>query len=132
MLVLRATGQIKGGNKLIGPELNQSHLDHNGSVFYIKWSAAHQCNNLSTINSSRNITWNTTANHGFEVGDTIHIAPGGGGFLTINNIPTTELTGTQIITAIPSLVSFTYMVTTTANTTSTTAAGTPLVVLRHT
>ena len=61
---INCTGQIKGGNK---PEFNQSHLDHNGSVFYIKWSAVHQCDTLTTTNASTDVTWTTTANHGLEV-----------------------------------------------------------------
>ena len=122
---IKCTGQIQGGNKLIGPEYNQSHLDHNGSVFYIKWSAVHQCDTLTTTDTSTDVTWTTTANHGLEVGDTIHIGRLQGPILAVNNIPATELTGTQLITAVPSATSFTYAVTTAANATSTTAAGTP-------
>ena len=122
---INCTGQIKGGNKLIGPEYNQSHLDHNGSIFYIKWSAVHQCATLTTTDTSTNVTWTTTANHGLVVGDTIHIGRLQGGLLAVNNIPATELTGTHVITAVTTTSSFTYVVTTAANATSTTASGTP-------
>jgi hypothetical protein len=85
----------------------------------------HQCDTLTTTNTSTDVTWTTTANHGLEVGDTIHIGRLQGPILAVNNILATELTGTQLITAVPTNVSFTYAVTTAANATNTTAAGTP-------
>ena len=119
------TGQIKGGNKLVGPEFNQSHLDHNGSVFFIKWSAVHQCSTLATTNASTDVTWTTTAAHNFDVGDTIHIGRLLGSVAAVNNVPANEIIGTQVVTAVPDATSFTYSVTTAANATGTSAAGTP-------
>ena len=123
---IRCTGQISAVTKKVGPDKNQSFLDHNGSVFYIKWTAVHQCESLSTINSSLSVTWNTTADHNFEIGDTIHISSAGLS-LTINNIPISELSGTHVITNNPSATSFSYEVNTAANATSTSSAGTPFV-----
>ena len=116
---IRCTGQISAVTKKVGPDKNQSFLDHNGSVFYIKWTAVHQCESLSTINSSLSVTWNTTADHHFETGDTIHISESGLSGGTINNIPISELIGTHVITNTPNSTSFTYDVFTAANATST-------------
>ena len=118
------TGQIKGGNKLVGPEFNQSHLDHEGSVFFIKWSAVHQCQTLTTTNGSSDVTWTTTAAHNYDVGDTVHIGRLSG-IVAVNNVPAIELVGTQLVTDIPTASSFTYSVTTAANASSTTPSGTP-------
>lgn len=122
---IKCTGQIKGGNKLIGPEFNQSHLVNVGSVFYIKWSAVHQCDTLTTTDTSTDVTWTTTANHGLVIGDTIHIGRLQGPILAVNNIPATELVGTHVITAVPTTTSFTYAVATAANATSIAPSGTP-------
>ena len=123
---IQCSGQIKAATKMVGPELNQSVLDHNGSVFFIKWSSVHQCESLSTTSSSRFVTWNTTANHNFEIGDTIHISSAGLS-LTINDIPISELSGTHVVTNNPSATSFSYEVNTAANATSTSSSGTPFV-----
>ena len=122
---LKVGGAVTSSHKVFGNALNEGQLHHNGSVFYIKWSAVHQCSTLTTTNGAATATWATTAAHNLELGDTVHIGSPVGAVAAVNAIPFTELTGTHVITAVPTATTFTYAVTTLADADGTEAAGTP-------
>ena len=60
---IEVAGAVVSGNKQFGPEFNQGELHHNGSVFFCKWSAVHQCASLATTSGSTTVTWTTSAAH---------------------------------------------------------------------
>ena len=122
---LKVGGAVTSSHKVFGNALNEGQLHHNDSVFYIKWSAVHQCSTLTTVNGAATVTWTTTAAHNLEAGDTVHIGSSVGAVASVNNIPFTELTGTHVITNVPTTTSFTYAVITNADADGTEAAGTP-------
>ena len=49
---LSVDGRVTARSKLIGEANNLGELQHNGSVFYIKWSATHQAASLATTAAS--------------------------------------------------------------------------------
>ena len=122
---LKVGGAVTSSHKVFGAALNEGQLHHNASVFYIKWSAVHQCSSLTTANGAATATWTTTAAHNLEVGDTVHIGSPVGAVVTVNDIPFTELIGTHSVTAVPSPTTFTYTTTTLATADGAEAAGTP-------
>ena len=125
---VECSGVITSANKQFGPQYNQGELHHNGSVFYIKWPAVHQCSSLATTSGAATATWTTSAAHGLSQSDTIHIGsiPNNPGVITeINGIPASELSGTHVVTAVPSSTTFTYAVTTAADTTGSSTLGVP-------
>jgi hypothetical protein len=116
---LRCTGSITSTHKVIGADKNQGELHHNGSCFYIKWSAVHQISSLLTTNTSTTVIWITTAHHGLASGDTVHIGslPLNPGVISeVNGIPASDLVGTHVVTAVPSTTKFSVTVTTPAST----------------
>ena len=125
---IEVAGAVVSGNKQFGPELNQGELHHNGSVFFCKWSAVHQCASLATTSGSTTVTWTTSAAHGLAQNDTIHIGslPNNPCVISeINAVPASELSGTHTVTAVPSTTTFSYAVTTNADTTGSSTLGVP-------
>ena len=117
------SGNVTAQHKKFGPEFNQGEIHHNGSVFYLKWSAVHQCVSVDTTNGAATATWNIAADHNLLVGDVVHI----GRILnvaTVNGIPSSEFTGTHVLTVVTTR-SFTYVTTTNANLTGNSTAVTP-------
>ena len=94
---LTVDGSITAKSKLIGEANNLGELHHNGSVFYIKWSAVHQAASLTTVDASDEVTWATTAAHGLAQNDVVHVSappPNPTPITEVNGIPAAELTGT--------------------------------------
>ena len=48
---LTVGGSSTAKSKLIGEANNLGELRHNGSIFYIKWSAVHQAASLTTVDA---------------------------------------------------------------------------------
>ena len=127
---IQCTGSITAAHKVVGASMNQGELHHNGSVFYIKFSAVHQVSSVANVSGSTNVHFTTTAAHGLSQGDTVHISalPNNPGPITVvNGVPGSELTGTHVITAVQSSTSFTIAVTTPATSTGTSTDAIPLV-----
>ena len=74
---------------------------------------------------SKTATWTTTAAHNLVLGDTVHMGKPVGSVVSVNDIPFTELTGINVVTAVPTTTTFTYTTTTPANADGTVVAGTP-------
>ena len=127
---ITTTGAVTAAHKKIGSDVkNQGELHHNGSVFYIKWSAVHQVSTFDTTQGSTNVHWTTTAAHGLAQGDTVHIGsiPNNPNPITeVNGIPVDELTGTFQVLATPTAAKLTVQVITAANITSSSNAAVPL------
>ena len=122
---LKVGGAVTSSHKVFGNALNEGQLHHNGSVFYIKWSAVHQCSHLTTANGVATATWTTTAAHNLQIGDVVHIGKPVGAVVSVHDIPFTELIGTHVVTDVPTATTFTYTTTTPANADGTVVAGTP-------
>ena len=84
---LKVGGAVTSSHKVFGNALNEGQLHHNGSVFYIKWSAVHQCSHLTTANGAATATWTTTAAHNLVLGDTVHMGKPVGSVVSVNDIP---------------------------------------------
>ena len=128
---LNVTGSISASHKVFGADKNQGELHHHGSIFYILFKAVHQISSLDTTSASTTVTWTTTAAHGLDSGDTVHISalPDNPGEITeVNGIPASELIGTHVITAVPSTTTFSMSVTSAA--TSTGSSTDPIPVVR--
>lgn len=124
---LRVTGAVTSSHKVFGSSMNQGQLHHNGSIFYIKWSAVHQCTTLATTSGSTTVTWTTNAAHGLSISDTIHIGsiPNNPTAITsVNGIPASELSGTHVVTS-TTTNTLSYTVTTQANVTGSTTNAVP-------
>lgn len=122
---IKCTGPISAANKEFGPAKNQGQMHHVGSIFYLKWSAMHQCSNLATTNGSTTVTYTTNAAHNILVADTVHLSAiiqtG-----TINGIPVSELTGTVTVTAVTA-TTFSFATATPANATASDTTVVPIV-----
>jgi len=135
---LKVTGSITASHKVFGADKNQGELHHHGSIFYILWSSVHQVSSLSTTDTSTTVTWATTAAHGLDHGDTVHISslPNNPGPITeVNGVPASELVGTHVIIAVPSATTFSITVTTAATSTGNSTDPVPIVRIdryRHT
>ena len=127
---IKCSGIITASHKVFGAAQNQGQMHHHGSIFYIKWSAVHQCSSLATTSGSSTVTWTTTAAHGFEVGDTIHISsiPNNPGVITaVNGILSSDLKGPHVILTLPSTTTFSVSVATNADTTGSSTVAVPFV-----
>ena len=125
---LRCNGSITSTHKVFGAEKNQGEMHHNGSYFYILWSAVHQASELDTTNASVTVTWTTNSDHGLASGDTVHISslPTNPGEITeVNGIPASDLTGTFVVQSVVTTTSFSVVVGTSATSTGTSTAAIP-------
>ena len=121
------SGSVTAANKIFGiDEKNLGEMHHNGSMFYIKWSAVHQITSITTTNNSNNVVITTSAPHGLSTNDTVHISS----LLNdLNGIPATEITGSHIISVAlfqGQQTTFSFTVNTTANNAGTFTSSMPL------
>ena len=126
---LTVDGSITAKSKLIGEANNLGELHHNGSVFYIKWSAVHQAASLTTVDASDEVTWATTAAHGLAQNDVVHVSappPNPTPITEVNGIPAAELTGTFTVQS-ATTNTFTVQVATAATSADTSTQAIPLV-----
>jgi len=127
---VQCSGSITASHKVFGADKNQGELHHHGSIFYILFKAVHQISSLDTTNASTTVTWTTTAPHGLDSGDTVHISslPNNPGTITeVNGIPASDLIGTHVITAVPSTTTFSVTVTSAATSTGNSTDPIPVV-----
>ena len=126
---LTVAGRVTAKSKLIGEPNNLGELHHNGSVFYIKWSATHQAASLATTSASYDVTWSTTAAHGLTQNDTVHISrppPNPTPLTEVGGIPVADLTGTFTVQS-ATTTTFTVQVDSPATVTATFTQAIPLV-----
>ena len=127
---LTVDGSITAKSKHIGDANNLGELRHNGSIFYIKWSAVHQVASLTTVDASSDVTWTTTAAHGLAQNDVVHISappPNPTPITEVNGIPAADLTGTFTVRSTPTATTFTMQVATAATSAGTSTQAIPLV-----
>lgn len=124
------SGPITGSHKVFGSAMNQGELHHNGSIFYIKWTAVHQIDAIQTGMLNSNVNLETTAPHGLSQGDTVHIGqiPFNNGVISdINGIPASEIVGVHVISAAHTSTNFTIVVPSQAIASGTVTNAVPLV-----
>mmetsp|Transcript_28114 Transcript_28114/g.64686 ORF Transcript_28114/g.64686 Transcript_28114/m.64686 type:complete len:187 (-) Transcript_28114:1897-2457(-) len=101
---------LRSDNKVLGADdLNTSLLSHDDSVFYLKYSRAHEILNVNTALNDSEVLFTTTAPHGFAVGETVHI--GGGvvdpNFVVGGTLTPAELLGEFVVATAPTTTTFT-------------------------
>ena len=123
---LSCTGTITASHKSFGNHhQNRGEMHHDGSCFYLKWSAVYQVSGMTTTSGSDDVVVTTTGTHHLVQGDTVHISDiplhSTG---NLNGIPVAELTGELVVSGVSSTTEFTIQTTTTADTTAAAGGGT--------